>query len=451
MSTALAFYDGIPDPMGAVKQLGTAIAQSGMFGTTNNAQGEVLALECLTRHMPPLMLAERYHFIGNKLSMKSDVMLAEFHKMGGKHRIVKRDPTEAAIELTFGDDSYLSSITWEQAQGEYFIYEGKEKEIVAQLLAGKKPAIKPKYSTPRSRMQMLWNRAISDGIRAMLPDVNCGVYTPEEVDDFDENQPVSSSRKPAPTKQPAATTTAQSPVAPAVDPNVVDAEIVSATGTIPKPDAATILRIETLLRELDLKPGWDPRTLSPDAAARNLKQLEDERIARMQAGKTPATTTAAVPPVGDACSADQANRIKELWGLLNASPADREKMLASRGAKTARNLTAAQAVELIGKLEANLPAGQQEEAADVGESSEPDPNSNATPEQCAALRQRLIELNQVRPGIAAHVRDMVLAAGYSKLDEVSYGDVAAMLGATYGPAGMAEGPWPTRKEDRTPF
>lgn len=206
MSTELAIYDRIQNPIDAVKQFGLAIHQSGMFGTAAPQQGEVLAMECLARRMPPLMLAERYHIIQGKLSMKADATLAAFLEAGGKHQLIERSPQRAAIKLTVGDQSQEFSLTWDEAKEEPFVYEGREKETLKKLGNGRNGLeVKAKYQTPRSRMQMLWARVVSDGVRTMLPTVNCGVYSPEEVEDFDGESAKNSAKKTEPA--PAAETT----------------------------------------------------------------------------------------------------------------------------------------------------------------------------------------------------------------------------------------------------
>lgn len=167
-STALAVYSRIADPMSAVQQLGLAIAKSKLFGAESEAQGQVLALECISRGIPPLSLAERYHVVDGKLMMRYDAMLAEFNNAGGTHRIISRTPDKAEIELTLHGQKYSESYTWEEAQQDGLPF-GKENKI------------KKNWSTPRGRKQMLWARVVSEAVRALLPGVNCGRYTPEEV------------------------------------------------------------------------------------------------------------------------------------------------------------------------------------------------------------------------------------------------------------------------------
>lgn len=455
MSTDLAIYDRIADPTAAVKQFGLSIAQSGIFNTTNNAQGEVLALECMTRRMPPLMLAERYHIIHNRLSMKSEAMLSVFNQRGGKHRVKCRTPERAEIELTFEGDTNCFAITWEECLQEPFVYEGKESVVVDALAAGKRPPLKSKYATPRARMQMMWARVVSDAIRVVMPSVNSGTYTPEEVDDFDEpatngngngngkSRSNGHAAKAAPVATSPVAPTSHAPTDPNADAIDVPFEVsfapgqpVTTSADKPKTDPGIKLRISTLLRELDISnPGWDVEALTPDAAAKTLKQLEDERMRRLKDGPA---TTAAVQPAGDACSAEQSDRIKELWGLLNASPEQRDKMLSARNAKTARNLTAAQAADLIGKLEIKL-ASIQPTAA---------PAEPCGPEMAARIKARLAEVNQTAPGTVEKFRAMMARGGVPKIENLLVKDAQVLLDALQGNGmeaffGMTVAQWPT--------
>ena len=212
----LIVYDRMENPADFVKQMGLAILHSEMFGCTNASQGAVLALECMTRRVPPMTLAERYHIIHGRLSMRADAMLADFRaKCGGSHRIIERTADAAEIELTAGGESHRFRLTWEDAKGEPFVYVGKESIVLEKIQQGrwKDLMVKAKYATPRARSQMLWARVVSDGVRAMAPEVVAGFYTPEEMDDLPEqparvaqhapivSEAVSTS-KPTPTEQP---------------------------------------------------------------------------------------------------------------------------------------------------------------------------------------------------------------------------------------------------------
>jgi len=167
-------YDRISDPMEFVKNFGTAIYASKMFGCHNPQQGMVFAMACLAEKSNPIAIKRRYHIIGGNLSMRSDAMLAEFRmNHGGTHEIIERTPEAAEIELRKGSQKpYRLRFTWAEAEAEPFVW-GKDEK-------GKK-IIKTNYATPRARMQMLWARVASDAVRSYCPEVNAGVYTPEEM------------------------------------------------------------------------------------------------------------------------------------------------------------------------------------------------------------------------------------------------------------------------------
>jgi hypothetical protein len=168
----------------AVERLGQSIAKSAMFGCQSEHQGIVIATDCFLSGISPLEYAKRNKIVNGKPFKQYDTMLAEFHERGGKSRLVSKTPDLASIELEFGEVKKTFSLSWEDAQQETFPYNGKEGDIVAMLAAGNKPALKPKYATPRSRAIMLFARVVSDAIRSMCPEVNYGVYTAEEIEDL---------------------------------------------------------------------------------------------------------------------------------------------------------------------------------------------------------------------------------------------------------------------------
>jgi hypothetical protein len=171
--------------------LGKSIANSGFFGCTSVEQGNVIALECIVRGIPPMLMAQQFHIIGGKLSMKADAMLAEFRRIGGLHKIIARTPEIATIELTHEGDTQRFTFSWEEAKLEPFAYNGQRETVLAAIASGKtdKLTLNPNYASPRKRMQMLWARVVSDGIRTLAPEVNFGRYAPEDLDDADDERP----------------------------------------------------------------------------------------------------------------------------------------------------------------------------------------------------------------------------------------------------------------------
>ncbi|MCE5310749.1 MAG: hypothetical protein LLG20_24175, partial [Acidobacteriales bacterium] len=166
-------------PIGSIQDLqtiGELFEQSGMFGCNKRGQGLVLAMSCHLSGMTPLEFRARYHLIEGNPAMKAEAMLAEFSKLGGKYKVQARTADEAKIALEIAGQKQEFGLTWAEAQAEPFVW-AWDKET-------KQKVLKKNWATPRSRMQMLWARVVSDSVRVMCPQVNQGVYTPEEVADF---------------------------------------------------------------------------------------------------------------------------------------------------------------------------------------------------------------------------------------------------------------------------
>lgn len=177
MSTELTVYSRVSDPLAFVREFGTEIALSKMFGCANEAQGKVLAMACLAENENPIAIARKYHIIQNNLSMKADAMLAELRARGGKHRVLERTSEKASVEITYDGQTYVETITWEDAQNEPYV-------------RAKDGNLKDNWATPRARRQMLWARAISEAVRTLAPEIVSGTYTPEETHDFAEESTV---------------------------------------------------------------------------------------------------------------------------------------------------------------------------------------------------------------------------------------------------------------------
>jgi len=183
----------LPEVSDFLKSFGRSIALSKMCGVDTEAQGEVIAIEVLLTGRTPreigLEMSERYNMMHGKLAIKSEAILSDFHKAGGVSKIISRTDSLAEIELSIRGETQRFRVSWDEIQDEPYVYDGKEKDVLEKIAAGRKGLkIKAKYATPRSRMQMLWSRCISDGVRAMAPEVTRGAYTPEELADVAEMQ-----------------------------------------------------------------------------------------------------------------------------------------------------------------------------------------------------------------------------------------------------------------------
>lgn len=160
-------YDRISNPMDAVKQMGSAIFKSGLFGLDRPEQGEVLAMQCLVERKSPLELARTYHFIQGQLAIRSDALLAKFQQAGG------------AVDWTTRTDTEVAAV---------FHYKGRQADIKATFkeytdngtALGRDGKLKDNWK--RWPRRMLTARAISEGVRLLAPECCFGTYTVEEYD-----------------------------------------------------------------------------------------------------------------------------------------------------------------------------------------------------------------------------------------------------------------------------
>jgi hypothetical protein len=150
---------------------GDLLARSGMFGVKNAAAGFVVVATCHQQGISLMEFHRTYHIVEGRPSMRADAMLAEFRKAGGRYKIVENSQTRAAAEVTFEGQKLMFEYTIEDAMrtGDCLRGDGKVKEIWT-----KRPE------------DMLWARLVSRFVRRLCPEINAGVYTPEEVRDFDD-------------------------------------------------------------------------------------------------------------------------------------------------------------------------------------------------------------------------------------------------------------------------
>lgn len=172
---AVTIYDHLAgqNAMQAIETMGNAMAKSGMFGITKVEQGTVLAFHAFFTGQSLVALAAKYHIIEGKMTMRADAMQAAFQEVGG--RIIWKQTDEKVCEALFIDENLFP--------------DGNNVRVTLEELKASGVAIgagnKLKTNYQKFPRQMLRARAISEGVRMTRPDVIVGVYTPEEVSDFE--------------------------------------------------------------------------------------------------------------------------------------------------------------------------------------------------------------------------------------------------------------------------
>ena len=160
-------------PVNDLKEMAQAAMKSGMFGMPNAEATLTLMLICQSEGIHPMQALKRYHVIKGKPAMRADAMLAEYQRQGGKVEWLER--TNEKVAAIFTHESSGS------CRFEWTIGQAKQAGLTGNPTWQKFPR------------QMLTARLVSEAVRTMLPGVVCGIYTPEEVQDFDE--PAKTTRK----------------------------------------------------------------------------------------------------------------------------------------------------------------------------------------------------------------------------------------------------------------
>ena len=151
-------------PYNDMQQMAEVAASSKMFGFKNPQEALAIMLLCQGEGLHPAIAMRDYHVIQGRPALKADAMLARFQQAGGA---VKWDVyTDEEVTGTFSHPSGGSlAVTW-------------------LLSHAKKIGIASKDNWKNYPRAMLRARCISEGIRAVYPGCVVGVYTPEEVQDF---------------------------------------------------------------------------------------------------------------------------------------------------------------------------------------------------------------------------------------------------------------------------
>ena len=183
MKNEIQTYEKMND-LPSVQALGKVIAESGMFGCKKPEQGIIIALQCIAENKPPLEMAKNYHIVTGKLTKRTDAMLADFKKIGGKFvwndLQLKNKKVQSATFTDPDGNAYKVS---------YSIEDAKSAGVYSE---------NPDSSWQKTPAAMLRARLISETLRAIAPETVTGVYTPEEASQFDDVQPTQSKPKPKP-------------------------------------------------------------------------------------------------------------------------------------------------------------------------------------------------------------------------------------------------------------
>ena len=162
-------------PYSEIKEMASVASKSGLFpGAKNQDTACALMLLAQAEGIHPMSAMRRYHVIEGQPSMRADAMLASHYAAGGTVQWLVSSDTEC--RAVFTSPASKLEVGWTLADAQRAGVAGKQNWA--------------KY--PR---QMLRARCISEGVRATSPGVVVGIYTPEEVADFDHAEPAPAAPK----------------------------------------------------------------------------------------------------------------------------------------------------------------------------------------------------------------------------------------------------------------
>jgi hypothetical protein len=163
-----------------VGRMAKAIAVSGLFGVKTVEQAAALMFVAQAEGRHPASAAMDYHVIQGRPALKADAMLARFQAAGGSVKWDKYEDDNCTATFSHPQGGTVS-ICWDMKRAEQAELFKLDKGVRVQMTKkGWQAGNWQKY--PR---QMLKSRVISEGVRAVYPAVCVGVYTEEEVKQFD--------------------------------------------------------------------------------------------------------------------------------------------------------------------------------------------------------------------------------------------------------------------------
>jgi hypothetical protein len=151
-------------PFNDMQQMAEVAAGSKMFGFKNPQEAMAIMLLCQAENLHPAVAMRDFHVIQGRPALKADAMLARFQQAGGTVQ--------------------WKEYTDEKVTGLFTHPQGGSLELSWTLRQAKEIGIANKDNWKNYPRAMLRARVISEGIRSVFPGCVVGVYTPEEVQDF---------------------------------------------------------------------------------------------------------------------------------------------------------------------------------------------------------------------------------------------------------------------------
>ena len=159
-------------PISDVQTLATSVARSRLFPAFDTPEKAlVLMMLAQSEGCSPIQATQRYDVIQGRPAKKTDAMLADLQARGGTVKWLELSATAVEAEFTSKGLASPVRVRWDMARANQAGLGGKDM-------------------WKKFPQNMLRARVVSEGIRLADPGVVAGLYTPEEVQDFDSPPPV---------------------------------------------------------------------------------------------------------------------------------------------------------------------------------------------------------------------------------------------------------------------
>lgn len=160
-----------------ISRLGIAVAKSGWFGAITQSTGEMIALTMIDEKIGPTKFKKKYHVMVNKktgectLTIAARSTVSSFKRLGGKMKLHEVSKDKCDITFIYDGNELRHCVTLQE-----FIDNGVAISSTGAL----------KDSWAKFSGDMLYARCCSFAIRKVCPEADDGLYTTEEVADFDD-------------------------------------------------------------------------------------------------------------------------------------------------------------------------------------------------------------------------------------------------------------------------
>lgn len=154
-------------PLSEIAQMAKILGQNKLFGKTAD-ENMALMLVAQAQGLHPAKGVLEYDLIQGRPAIKSNSALSRFQLSGGKIQWTKRTDVEASAIFRHP--------------------QGGECEIIWTMERAKQAQLTGKDNWKKFPAQMLAARVSAEGVRAVFPACLDGLYTVEEVQDFDDEK-----------------------------------------------------------------------------------------------------------------------------------------------------------------------------------------------------------------------------------------------------------------------